>query len=733
MNKYTMRSIFLYVSIFLRIGFGLFLGGLGILIFFSLITYNQHDSSLLFFDSSRHSSSVHYVVASLAALLFYWFGFTAFLIPIMLVGGALLCFWPRYFYKAFDRVSAFVLLVPLLCILGQLKNGNEGNVLGFQLTKVLLKISDHFVLFAATLLLSIACVVVLTRLSLLLVSRYIYQLFLLIYIFGRPLQRYFYYGIYWLCKKIYSLYGWCKKIVDGSIIQDVHDVYEHEQELQEIWQFYEAVQKDDITISVHKSEAIINEKIEEQQSTIAKEYASYVLPNVALLALKETKDDKKMQQGIEDRARILEEKLRHFGVFGSVVAMHVGPVVTLFEYQPQIDSKISKILALEDDLAMALEATSIRIIAPIPGKSVVGFEVAHKQSRPVLFASLLRSSEFIHTSARLPLLLGEDTLGRHMIVDLAKMPHLLVGGSTGSGKSVALNTMLVSLLYKHSPETLKLVLIDPKRLEFASYNDIAHLLFPIITLPHQAIQALKWVVQAMEQRYNQMAQIGINNIADFHKSHALSEMPFIVVVIDELADLMMTAGKEVESLIVRLTQMARAAGIHIIAATQRPSVDVVTGLIKVNFPSRIAFRVTSKVDSRTILDCIGAERLLGKGDMLFLNSQQASLERVHGAFITLQEISMVVNHIKTQRSVQYINLTTTIIDRQEPAEDEILYTQVLAFLGEIEEVSISLLQRKFRIGYNRSARIIERLELQGKIISVDGGRTRRVMKDGELK
>ncbi|MEX2437860.1 MAG: DNA translocase FtsK, partial [Candidatus Babeliales bacterium] len=421
-----------------------------------------------------------------------------------------------------------------------------------------------------------------------------------------------------------------------------------------------------------------------------------------------------------------------FGIAGSVVAIKHGPVVTLFEYEPAINTKLSKIMALEDDLALALQAMSIRIIAPVPGTPYVGFEVANKDRKSVSFATLARSEKFTNFSGYLPLILGEDTVGRNVVVDLATMPHLLIAGSTGSGKSVALNTMLISLLYKCTPDQLQMILIDPKRLEFASYADMAHLLFPIITAPDKSIAALRWVVQTMEERYEQMAEFGVRNMFEYNKMCQTTDhepLPFIVVVIDELADLMMTTGKEIEDLIVRIAQMARASGIHMIVATQRPSVDVITGLIKVNFPSRISFRVTSKVDSRTILDSSGSEKLLGKGDMLFLNSNAAVLQRVHGAYISDEEIERIAYHIRAQRKPSYIELE---YPQQSDAHmlheaDDALYREIIAYLETVEEVSISLLQRRFRIGYNRSARIIDMLETNGHISPSEGSKTRKVL------
>jgi len=390
----------------------------------------------------------------------------------------------------------------------------------------------------------------------------------------------------------------------------------------------------------------------------------YVLPSLTIfIGVDVEQNDDCLKKELETDAYKLQEKLERFGVLGKIVTIKRGPVITLFEYKPQIDTKLSKILALEDDLALALQAMSIRIIAPIPGRSVVGFEVANKKRKNVSLAQVIQSNSYQEFSGNLPLILGEDTVGDTVMVDLARMPHLLIAGSTGSGKSVALNAMLMSLLCKLNPDELKLVLIDPKRLEFSTYTDIAHLLFPIVTDSKRAVPVLRWVVHQMEERYEKMAMSNARNIVEYNEHIYLQKderLPFIVVVIDELSDLMITAGKDVENSITRIAQMARAAGIHMIVATQRPSVDVITGLIKVNFPSRISFRVTSRVDSRTILDCIGAEKLLGNGDMLFLDVTNSQLKRVHGACVSDYEIRQVVDHIRSERLVSYLDFTQSI-------------------------------------------------------------------------
>ncbi len=470
---------------------------------------------------------------------------------------------------------------------------------------------------------------------------------------------------------------------------------------------------------------------------------NYVLPNSSVFEQrKEQVDYKAIEQDAIIRGKKLEEKLLYFDIKGKVTAIKPGPLITLFEYKPEIDSKISKIIALEDDLAMALATTSLRILAPIPGKDAIGFEIANNTRHDVFLADILKQ-ENIMKNQTLPTVLGVDVTGNPIITNLASMPHVLIGGTTGSGKSVGLNGMIISLLCACTPEQLKIILIDPKRLEFASYAHIPHLLFPVITNPTQATSVLRWVVQEMEHRYETMSRSGVRSIKEYLKlwdsnptpldnlENPLPKLPYLVVVIDELADLMMVAGKEVEICIVRIAQMARAAGIHMMVATQRPSVDVVTGLIKVNFPSRISFRVSSKVDSRTILDAQGAEKLLGRGDMLFMTSSSPELKRIHGAYISDKEILNVTQWWKNQETAKYLDLANAlgaIPNDQVDDIDDALYQDICQYVKSNSEISISLIQRQFRIGFNRSARIIDKLELDGIVAPAQGSKPRKVLR-----
>jgi len=466
---------------------------------------------------------------------------------------------------------------------------------------------------------------------------------------------------------------------------------------------------------------------EQQEEVVVAPGSTYQLPAVeTIFGPPQPKQDASSADA-EQGARTLEKKLAQFGIRGSVTAVIVGPVVTLFEYQPEGNVAISKIRAREHDLALALEVTSLRIIAPIPGRPVVGFECSRVNRDTILFADhwpAVRAA--LQNGAQLPILLGVTTQGAPVVIDLAGMPHMLVAGSTGSGKSVALNSLIISLLLSKTPTDMRLILIDPKRLEFAWYADLAHLLFPIVTDPREAVGVLRWAVQEMEQRYTRLAEAGVKHAAAYR---ALGhEMPDIVIIVDEWADLMMSGGKDAEASLVRLVQMARAAGMHVVLATQRPSVNVITGLIKVNIPARVACKVTSKIDSRTILDAPGAEALLGKGDMLVMLPGKP-LERMHGVYVTNQEIQAVACAVRRQGGTMYMQQDQQGASALDVSEDDrALYAQVVELIRDMDEISISLLQRRLRIGYNRSARMIDYLEAHGMLLPSDGGKMRKVLR-----
>ncbi len=455
-------------------------------------------------------------------------------------------------------------------------------------------------------------------------------------------------------------------------------------------------------------------------------------------------------EAIRRDAELLEQKLGYFGIKGEVMEVLPGPVITTFEYKPAPGIKISKIVNLADDLALALSALSIRIVAPIPGKDVIGIEIPNPAMCVVPFRDIVGTSNFDEINSPAPICLGKDIIGKPVVVGLERMPHLLIAGATGTGKSVALNAMICSILYKSSPDRVKFIMIDPKRIELSLFNDIPHLITPVITDMKKANIALQWVVREMEQRYEKLAQLQVRNIEQYNEKVRTSDMsgiesdladmeddfqpfPYIVVIIDELADLMMTASKDIEFSLTRIAQMARAAGIHMILATQRPSVDVLTGIIKANFPTRISFQVSSKTDSRTIIDANGAETLLGRGDMLFVPPGTARLKRVHGTYLSEKELWAITECVKAQGKPEYLAEVTT--EKEEPQQavafdddeyDE-KYQQALDFVMSSRQASISGVQRALRIGYNRAARIIDLMEKQGIVAPSDGVRPRQVI------
>lgn len=491
----------------------------------------------------------------------------------------------------------------------------------------------------------------------------------------------------------------------------------------------------------------------------------YKLPPPELLDLPEEQPFKIEKETLQANSIILQNKLADFGVEGEVVAVRPGPVITMYEFNPAPGVKVRRIVMLADDLAMALRAVSVRILAPIPGESVVGIEIPNPRRETVYLREMIQGEAYQSSESKVTLALGKDIGGTPFAADLARMPHLLVAGATGTGKSVSINAMILSILFKSSPSDVKFIMVDPKMLELTTYEDIPHLLVPVVTDPKKAAAALFWAMDEMDRRYRLMRDKGVRNIDSYNKSlekdnasrkavvnlqegqasdpadigGELSEetpivhekLPRIVIIVDELADLMMTVGRDIEEYITRLAQKARAAGIHLILATQRPSVDVITGLIKANFPARVSFQVTSRIDSRTILDSMGAEKLLGNGDLLYLPPGTARLTRVHGAFVSDQEVRRVMKFIKAQGRPQYRTDVLQAKKEMEAAaaadeEYDEMYDQAVAIVTETQQASISMVQRRLRVGYNRAARMIEQMERDGVVGPADGAKPREV-------
>ena len=502
---------------------------------------------------------------------------------------------------------------------------------------------------------------------------------------------------------------------------------------------------------------------------------AFELPGTDLLAEARNlvQDASLSQEALEDNARNLESVLADFGVKGHIIKVNPGPVVTLYELEPAPGIKSSRVIGLAEDIARSMEAIAARV-AVIPGRNAIGIELPNKRRETVYLSEQLKSRSFAESKAKLAMALGKTIGGEPVVTDMAKMPHLLVAGTTGSGKSVAINTMILSLLYKHSPDACRLIMIDPKMVELSVYDGIPHLLTPVVTDPKKAVVALKWTVREMEQRYQKMSKVGVRNVDGFNQrvreaarkgeaitrtvqtgfdretGEALYEseefdlepMPYIVVIIDEVADLMMVAGKEIEGAVQRLGQMARAAGIHVIMATQRPSTDVITGTIKANFPTRISFQVTSKIDSRVMLGEAGAEQLLGMGDMLHM-AGGGRIERVHGPFVSDEEVEGIVAHLKLQGVPDYLDAITQDDDEEEEApagggtdtgdmgDSEDPYDQAVAVVLRDRKVSTSYIQRRLGIGYNRAASLIERMEQEGVISAANHAGKREILVPAE--
>lgn len=751
----------------------------------SMATFSAQDQSILYHAQHGSCGNIFgYVGATVSALLVYLFGSCAYIFAGLLLYLSLFSLGFRSIQQENDRIAGvflFLFVSTIICNLysfGFYEFSSHGGFFGAFLVAQLSYFdpNSQFLIVYAFLFVSMVLVL---RFAHLYIARYLLNVSRIIIFyciqvdhFPARIVRLLATGIAYVCYGFFTVFSYCYNLLNGAFVKDLDTSiveFERDEKIDSRIELLmqEMLEENGVRSSTHESlvqQSFVESKKESDDFFVQKNQPdmlpkqkfavreghlqnaevkidkAYQLPNIEVMLAQGNSPIKVKQVNqvvLDEQAAILEEKLAQFGVKGRVVHVHPGPVITLFEYKPESHIKLSKIIALEDDLAMALQALNIRILAPIPGKSVVGFEVANKVRKSVLLSDIFHSDAWTKFDGSLPLILGENTHGEHIVVDLATMPHVLIAGSTGSGKSVAVNCMLVSLLCARNPEQVKFIIIDPKQLEFAAYDDIVHLIFPIVTDYKKAVPVLKWLVCAMEERYAMMAEHGVKNIFEYQKLAAsqndLENMPFIVLIIDELADLMMTTGKDVEDLIARIAQMSRAAGIHMIVATQRPSVDVITGLIKVNFPNRISFKVTSKIDSRTILDVMGAERLLGKGDMLFLNAKDPDIKRVHGAYVSNREIQFLVNHIKSQQKVSYLNLAETFSSEKNNDSlldaDKELYKEIVAVVLGCDEISISMIQRRFRIGYNRSARIVEALENDGLILPSDGSKMRRVVKD----
>ena len=530
-------------------------------------------------------------------------------------------------------------------------------------------------------------------------------------------------------------------VEDQDELEDKLEASDEYKNLEKIDDFDDNLEKIEVEEMIQEKE--VNLDTVEDRKLLKKEFQ---LPSPELLTNPISVQSGISKDELVERANFLQQSLETFGVIGKVVNVSPGPVITLFEVEPAEGVRVNKFVALSDDLARVMEASRVRVIAPIPGKSSVGIEIPNRNPDMVYFKSVINSEKFAKSESKLTLAIGKSTNGEIATLDLAQMPHLLIAGTTGSGKSVCMNTILASILYQATPDEVKFVIVDPKKVEMAVYRDLSkhHLLKiedidePIITTPENAVIALRAVEKEMGKRYDILADAGVRNIAEYNQKKSDEKvMPFIVVLIDELADLMMLNAKEVEAPIARLTQLARAVGIHLVVATQRPSVDVITGVIKANFPSRIAFQVATKIDSRTIIDSPGAEKLIGKGDMLYLGYGSSEPSRLHNAFLSLDEIQSLMNYIKSQSEADDLVLESPreavgaggLVTENGSSGFDTLFDEAVKLVVMHQQGSISLIQRRLKVGYSRAARLIDEMEQAGIVGAFTGSKAREVLVD----
>jgi S-DNA-T family DNA segregation ATPase FtsK/SpoIIIE len=723
---------------------GILLIAVGAFFFLSLVSYHPMDPSFFTYTSPKVKEIQNWmgvVGAYLSGIFFQGFGFPSFLISFVLVvfGFSFIFRW-EWKYLYLKLAGWAVILIVLSSFFGlwlsPIRIYHQDVLMGGFIGEIFSRyLVRYFNRPGATVLLSVILIlsfVLGTGISFISVVKHL----------GGAVQK--------LIEKIGTL-----KMVRKESAEREKKLVKRKQEKKEVKEVPPTVIVEKPPPPPKKEEVAKQEVFEFLESSKV-----FQLPPISLLEAEMEKRQKIDRDSLIMNSRILEKKLLDYGVEGKVVEVRPGPVITVYEFEPAPGVKVSRIVNLADDLALALSALSIRIVAPIPGKAVVGIEVPNTNRETVYLKEIVDSDPFRGFKSKLSFGLGKDIAGEPFVVDLARMPHLLVAGSTGSGKSVSINAMVCSILFKATPEEVRFLMIDPKMLELSDYEGIPHLLLPVVTNPKKAATALKWLVEEMERRYTVLAEKGVRNIEHYHQRmekelkekgkvykrkgdvlegneeksmEPMERLPYILVVIDELADLMMISSREVEEAITRLAQMARAVGIHLILATQRPSVDVLTGIIKANFPARISFQVTSKVDSRTILDTIGAEHLLGSGDMLFLPPGSSKLIRLHGAFVSSPEIKRIVEFLKKQGKPSYLDPSILAevkkdketIEGEEEYDEK--YDEAVAFVAETGQASISLIQRRFRIGYNRAARIIEKMEGEGVVGPSDGVKPREVL------
>ncbi|WP_045800097.1 DNA translocase FtsK [Rickettsia amblyommatis] len=708
------------------------LGIIGLGIVTVLTSYNIDDPSFNSVTTEYHSNLVGIFGSYLSDCLYQFFGLAAFIIPLACFVWGRNCWYGRY-RGSFIRMFVMLLaLVSSSILLSKIKlefiPANAGGAIGIIASNFFERFTNQ--LYLLLIFFTFIILVVLFEIKFTSLSNFIIKL-------GKFL-------IYRIQSFLYNVFSRLSSIRLFSTKNNdkINITSSYQKPVSEKVKFLEEARPVPANPIKFFSKPV-SPKI--SQSEIAE------LPPMSLLRDPENRHVKGASSSeLKQKAEELLTVLNDFGVKGQIININQGPVVTQYEFEPAAGTKTSRVVGLSDDIARSLSALSTRI-AVIPGKNVLGIELPNKQREFFCLKALIETPEYQDKSTLLPLVLGKDLAGKPLIADLAKMPHLLVAGTTGSGKSVGINAMIVSLLYRYTPEECRFIMIDPKMLELSAYDGIPHLLTPVVTEPSKAVVALKWAVKEMENRYRMMSNIAVKNIAGYNAkileavkenrviersiqtgfdpetgkpiyetvTMNMEKLPYIVVIVDEMADLMLVAGKDIEMLIQRLAQMARAAGIHIIMATQRPSVDVITGVIKANFPSRISFKVTSKIDSRTILGEQGSEQLLGMGDMLFMGST-SKISRVHGPFVNEAEIEQITEYLKESGTPEYISAVTeqpeeddSSIDIGDGTSDEVLYKKAVQIVRDERKSSISYIQRSLRIGYNKAANLVEKMEKEG--------------------
>jgi len=703
-----------------------------VLSFLSLLTYDAADLGYLVSPPNTNLNNfVGIIGAYLSGMLFFFMGSASFALPILLLFWAiakLLKYKPQKFL--FKIVGSAVLLLSISGLFSMIgmddasENFRNGGILGFGVSSFMMR---YFGEVGAIVIVSI----------LLLLSALLATDFLVI-----PLCKNILKGLVFVLNKTKKLFEQKKftfkvkrkqkpKIIEPPKRVEPKPVLRTEPKVTPQIQKPKVMPKEKPV--VHKT---LEPKAAKQKSAVPK--PPYNLPTMDLLDSPPPIEERKIAEDSKQNSEILEGTLRDFGIEAKVVQVDKGPVITRYELQPASGVKVNKITNLSDDIALAMKAQSVRIIAPVPKKGTVGIEVPNTESSFVYLKELLESNEFKSYKSKLKMALGKDISGRPVITDLGDMPHLLIAGTTGSGKTICVNCLIMSLLYNNSPDELKLLMVDPKMVELAVFNGLPHLICPVVTEHKKVSSALNWVVNEMNSRYKVLAEAGAKNIDAYNtkvKSGKIKDttdiIPYIVVMIDELADLMMVAQADIESAITRLAQLSRAVGIHIVLATQRPSVDVITGVIKANFPARISFKVATKVDSRTVLDMNGADKLLGKGDMLFLEPGTEKPLRAQGGLISDNEIEKVTDFIKSQRGAEYDENILKVQKKHGSKtfeKDEVYYEGVRLVL-DTKQASVSMLQRKLGVGYTRAARLIDMMEEEGIVGPYQGSKPRDILVD----